>query len=75
MNGYWKCEFEDKEGNSIWKFIIADTLRQAKQQVFETSRHFGFIPKYETLISATEKEIRSFKKSIRLRVKNKMSTV
>lgn len=75
MNGYWKCEFEDKDGNSVWKFIIADTLRQAKQQVFETSRYFGFTPKYDTLVSATEKEIRSFKRLIRARVKNKMNTV
>lgn len=71
---YWKCEFEGKDGSSIWKYIIADTPRQAKQQVFETSRYFDLKPKYETLVSATEKEIRSFKRMIKKRVKNKMST-
>lgn len=68
---YWKCEFEDKDGSSVWKYIIADTPRQAKMQVFETSRFFGIKPKYETLTNTTEKEIRSFKRTIKKRAKEK----
>jgi hypothetical protein len=74
MGRYWKCEFEGKNGESIWKFIIADTTRQANQQVFETSRYFDIEPKYETLTKATEKEVRDFKKMIKKRVKEKMQS-
>lgn len=70
---YWQCEFKNKKGESVWKMIIADTPRQAIQQVFETSRYFGFEPKYETLRYATEKEVRDLKKTIKKRVKEKMN--
>ena len=69
---YWKCKFKDNEGNLIQKFIIADTTRQAKQQVFETSRYFKLDPIYETLELATDKEIRNFKRMIKNRIKKRM---
>ena len=74
MNGYWKCEFEDKNGKIIEKMIIADTTRQAMQQAFESGKYFGIEPKYETLTRATEKEVRALKRMIKKRVKEKIST-
>ena len=73
-NGYWKCEFEGKNGKTVEKMIIADTTRQALQQAFESGRYFGIEPKYETLRHATEKEVRDLKKTIKKRVKEKMNT-
>lgn len=69
--GYWKCEFEDKNGKTIEKTIYAKTSHGAFKHTFEMGVRDGLEPKYETLREATDEETKEFKKMIRKRTKNK----
>lgn len=69
INWYWKCEFIDADGNSVWRMLAASTPLGAKKRAFEASRAFGLTPKYETIRHATQKEITEFKKAIKDKIK------
>lgn len=68
---YWQCEFEDVNGNTIWKMVYGKTTREAFKNTYETGVRIGMEPKYETLRNATPEEVKEFTKMIRKRVKEK----
>jgi hypothetical protein len=68
---YWQCEFEDENGNTLWKMIYAKTSAESFRRAFEMGRRIGMEPKYETLRNATPQEVKDFQKMIKDRVKNK----
>ncbi len=68
-NGYWKCEFEGKNGKTIEKTIYAKTSHGAFEHTFEMGIRIGMTPKYETLREATDEEAKEFKKLIKERIK------
>ena len=68
---YWKCEFEDKNGNTSWEMIYAKTTPGAFKHATEKAIKLGMEPKFETLRNATMPEIREFQKTMKNRVKNK----
>ena len=68
-NGYWKCEFEDKNGETVEKTVYAKTTRSAFKHTFEMGIRIGLEPKYETLREATDEEAKKFKKLIKERIK------
>ena len=70
-NGYWKCDFEGKNGEIIEKTIYAKTSHGAFKHTFEMGARIGMSPKYETLREATDEEEKEFKKTIKKRKKNK----
>jgi hypothetical protein len=65
---YWKCEFEDKNGKTIFKTVYAKTTRQAFKYAYEMGFRIGMTPKYETLREATEEEVKEFKKYIKSKI-------
>ncbi len=69
-NGYWKCQFENKNGEIIEKTIYAKTSHGAFKHTFEMGVRDGLEPKYETLREATDEEAKEFKKTIRKKAKN-----
>ena len=69
---YWKCDFENKNGETVKKTIYAKTTHGAFKHTYEMGVRIGMSPKYETLVEATDDEIKEFKKMIRKRVKNKI---
>lgn len=68
-NGYWKCEFEDKNGETVEKTIYAKTSHGAFEHTFEMGMRINMTPKYETLREATDEEAKEFKKLIKERIK------
>lgn len=68
-NGYWKFEFEGKNGKTIGKTIYAKTSHGAFEHTFEMGIRIGMTPKYETLREATDEEAKEFKKLIKERIK------
>jgi hypothetical protein len=68
-NGYWKCEFENKNGEIIEKTIYAKTSHGAFEHTFEMGMRINMTPKYETLREATDEEAKEFKKLIKERIK------
>ena len=68
MNGYWKCDFENKKGEVITKMIYAKTSSGASRHSLEMGLRIGMTPKYETLRGATKEEIREFKKKIKSKI-------
>ena len=71
-NGYWKCDFEGKNGEIIEKTIYAKTSHGAFKHTFEMGVRIGMSPKYETLREATDEEAKEFKNEIRKKLtKNK----
>ena len=68
-NGYWKCQFENKNGEIIDKTIYAKTSHGAFEHTFEMGIRIGMTPKYETLREATDEEAKEFKKLIKERIK------
>ena len=70
-NGYWKCDFEGRNGEIIEKTIYAKTSHGAFKHTFEMGVRIGMSPKYETLREATNEETKEFKKTIKKRTKNK----
>lgn len=68
--GYWQCEFEDREGNSIWKMIFAKSTEGAFKHSFEMGARIHMTPKYETLRETTDEEVKEFKKMIKERIKS-----
>ena len=71
MGRYWKCEFINKDGKSIWKTLSAKTTLEAERRVYEVTlnSNWELEPKYETLREATKKEDAEFKKMIKDRIK------
>lgn len=65
---YWKCEFEDKDGNTIIKTVYAKTTRQTFKYAYEMGLRIGMTPKYETLREATSEEVKEFKKMIKSKI-------
>ena len=63
-NGYWKCEFENSNGETVLKTVYAKTTRQAFKYTYEMGVRIGMSPKYETLREATDEEVKEFKKEI-----------
>ena len=68
-NGYWKCEFECKNGETVEKTIYAKTSHGAFEHTFEMGMRINMTPKYETLREATDEEAKEFKKLIKERIK------
>lgn len=68
--GYWKCEFESSNGDTISKTIYAKTSHGAFKHTYEMGIRIGMSPKYETLREATDEEVKEFKKTIRKKAKN-----
>ena len=68
-NGYWKCEFESKNGETVEKTIYAKTSHGAFEHTFEMGMRINMTPKYETLREATDEEAKEFKKLIKERIK------
>jgi hypothetical protein len=68
-NGYWKCEFEGKNGETVEKTIYAKTSHGAFEHTFEMGMRINMTPKYETLREATDEEAKEFKKLIKERIK------
>lgn len=68
-NGYWKCEFEGKNGETVEKTIYAKTSHGAFEHTFEMGMRINMTPKYETLKEATDEEAKEFKKLIKERIK------
>ena len=68
-NGYWKCEFEGKNGETVEKTIYAKTSHGAFEHTFEMGMRINMAPKYETLREATDEEAKKFKKLIKKRIK------
>lgn len=68
-NGYWKCEFEGKNGETVEKTIYAKTSHGAFEHTFEMGMRKNMTPKYETLREATDEEAKEFKKLIKERIK------
>ena len=68
-NGYWKCEFECKNGETVEKTIYAKTSHGAFEHTFEMGMRINMTPKYETLREATDEEVKEFKKEIKKRTK------
>lgn len=68
-NGYWKCDFEGRNGEIVSKMIYAKTTTSAFKHCFQMGMRIGMSPKYETLQNATEEEVKELKKTIRKRVK------
>ena len=68
-NGYWKCEFEGKNGETAEKTIYAKTSHGAFEHTFEMGMRINMTPKYETLREATDEEAKEFKKLIKKRIK------
>ena len=68
-NGYWKCEFEGKNGETVEKTIYAKTSHGAFEHTFEMGMRINMTPKYETLREATDEETKKFKKLIKKRIK------
>ena len=68
-NGYWKCEFEGKNGKTNEKTIYAKTSHRAVEHTCEMSMRINMTPKYETLREATDEEAKKFKKLIKKRIK------
>jgi hypothetical protein len=73
-NGYWKCTFEGKNGETIEKTIYAKTSQGAFKHTYEMGVRLGMTPKYETLREATNKEVKEFKKIIKERAKKNERT-
>jgi len=69
-NGYWKCQFENKNGEIIEKTIYAKTSHDAFKHTFEMGVRIDMSPKYETLRETTDKEVKKFKRMIRNKQKN-----
>jgi hypothetical protein len=65
---YWQCEFEDADGNTMWKMIYAKSTPGAFKHSMEMGAKIGMEPKFETLRGATKEEIRAFKKMIKSRI-------
>ena len=65
---FWKCEFEDKDGNTILKTVYAETTTQALRYSYEMGVRIGMTPKYETLREATSEEVKEFKKMIKSKI-------
>ncbi len=74
-NKYWMCEFEGKDGSTVWKMIYAKTHPGAFQHTFEMGARIGMEPKYETLRNATKEEVRDFKRIIKNRIKEKNEVI
>lgn len=68
-NFYWKCEFENTNGETVLKTVYAKTTRQAFKYTYEMGVRIGMTPKYETLREATDEEVKKFKKEIKKRIK------
>ena len=68
-NGYWKCEFEGKNGETVEKTIYAKTSHGAFEHTFEMGMRINMTPKQETLREATDEETKEFKKLIKERIK------
>lgn len=68
-NGYWKCEFEGKNGETVEKTIYAKSSKGAFKHTYEMGARIGMNPKYETLREATDEEAKEFKKMIRNKIK------
>ena len=68
-NGYWKCEFEGKNGETVEKTIYAKTSHGAFEHTFEMGMRINMTPKYEPLREATDAEAKEFKKLIKERIK------
>lgn len=68
-NGYWKCEFEGKNGETVEKTIYAKTSHGAFEHTFEMGMRINMTPKYETLRETTDEEAKEFKKLIKERIK------
>lgn len=68
-NGYWKCKFEGKNGETVEKTIYAKTSHGAFEHTFEMGMRINMTPKYETLREATDEEAKEFKKLIKERIK------
>ena len=68
-NGYWKCEFEGKNGETVEKTIYAKTSHGAFEHTFEMGMRINMTPKYETLREATDEETKEFKNIIKKRIK------
>ena len=62
---YWQCQFEDKEGNKVWKMIYAKTTPGAFKHSMEMGTRIGMEPLYETLRNATTKEVKEFIKNMK----------
>jgi len=73
-NGYWKCQFENKNGEIIEKTIYAKTSHGAFEHTFEMGMRISMTPKYETLREATDEEAKEFKKEIRKRAKKNLES-
>ena len=69
-NFYWKCVFEDSNGETIEKTVYAKTTITAFRYAYEMGVKIGMTPKYETLRNATDEEVKEFKKMIKKRVKS-----
>ena len=71
INWFWKCEFIDKDGNSVWKMLSASTSLGAKKRAYEVAFNSNgeLDPQYETIRPATSKEIKEFKDMIKNRIK------
>lgn len=69
INWFWKCDFIDKDGQTVSKMLSASTTLGAKKRAFEVGRNFGLDPQYETIRQATNKEIKEFKEMIKKRIK------
>lgn len=68
-NFYWKCEFENANGETVLKTVYAKTTRQAFKYTHEMGVRIGMSPKYETLREATDEEVKEFKNEIKKRIK------
>ena len=68
-NGYWKCEFEGKNGETVEKTIYAKTSHGAFEHTFEMGMRINMTPKYETLREATDEEAKEVKKLIKEGIK------
>ena len=75
ISQYWMCEFEGKDGSTIWKMIYAKSHPGAFQHTFEMGARIGMEPKYETLRNATKDEVREFKRNIKNRLKSKNEVI
>lgn len=73
INWFWKCEFEDSDGNTEWKMLSASTTVGAKERAFELGRNLGLKPKYETITAASDSEIKALKKKIKEKVNEKLN--
>ena len=69
INWFWKCEFVDGDGNTVWKMLSASTTLGAKKRAFEVGMNNGLTPKYETIRQATDAEVKELKKNIKNRIK------